>query len=122
MLEVKRFTHTVFAIMFSTIIALAFCEIVLRVKHHFIPHYDIEMGKYAKTLKVKVPKGGMLILNTLMWHAGAPNYSDKKDRHLLVAHYTPSFVKLRMNLKGTTKKNVILKDKKENGILDQLLT
>jgi len=55
MLEVKRFTHTVFAIMFSTIIALAFCEIVLRVKHHFIPHYDIEMGKYAKTLKVKVP-------------------------------------------------------------------
>ena len=55
MLEFKRFTHTVFAIMFSTIIALAFCEIVLRVKHHFIPHYDIEMGKYAKTLKVKVP-------------------------------------------------------------------
>ena len=55
MLEFKRFTHTVFAIMFSTIIALAFCEIVLRVKHHFIPHYDIEMGKYAKILKVKVP-------------------------------------------------------------------
>ena len=55
MLKFKRFTHTVFAIMFSTIIALVFCEIVLRVKHHFIPHYDIEMGKYAKTLKVKVP-------------------------------------------------------------------
>ena len=55
MLKLKTYIHTIFAILFSTIIALIFCEIVLRAKHHFIPHYDIEMGKYAKTLKVKVP-------------------------------------------------------------------
>ena len=54
MLKFKEYTHTFFAILLSTIIALVFCEIVLRVKHHFIPHYDIEMGKYAKTLKTKV--------------------------------------------------------------------
>lgn len=54
MLKLKEYTHTFFTILISTIVALVFCEIVLRVKHHFIPHYDIEMGKYAKTLKIKV--------------------------------------------------------------------
>ena len=54
MLKFKEYALTFFAILFSTLVALAFCEIVLRVKHNFIPHYDIEMGKYAKTLKVKV--------------------------------------------------------------------
>ena len=54
MLKFKEYTHTFFTILISTIVALVFCEIVLRVKHHFIPHYDIEMGKYAKTLKIKV--------------------------------------------------------------------
>ncbi len=55
MLKLKEYIHTFFTILISTVVAFAFCEIVLRVKHHFIPHYDIEMGKYAKTLKVKVP-------------------------------------------------------------------
>ncbi len=54
MLKLKEYTHTFFTILISTLLALAFCEIVLRVKHQFIPHYDIEMGKYAKKLKVKV--------------------------------------------------------------------
>ena len=57
-----------------------------------------------------------------MWHAGAPNYSEKNDRHLLVAHYTPNFVKLRMNLKNDLKKNVLLNDIKKKGMLTQLLT
>ena len=96
--------------------------ILLKGSHKFRRFPTIEDVKKYKFIKVKVPKGGILILNTLMWHAGAPNYSEKKDRHLLVAHYTPSFVKLRMSLKSTTKRSVILKDKKENGILDQLLT
>ncbi len=55
MVKLKDYIHTFFTILISTAIAFAFCEIVLRVKHHYIPHYDIEMGKYAKTLKVKVP-------------------------------------------------------------------
>tara|TARA_B100001996_G_scaffold374135_1_gene352384 strand:+ start:158 stop:1129 length:972 start_codon:yes stop_codon:yes gene_type:complete len=55
MLKLKEYIHTFFTILISTVVAFAFCEIVLRVKHHFIPHYDIEMGKYAKNLKVKVP-------------------------------------------------------------------
>ena len=63
----------------------------------------------------------MLVLNTLMWHAGAPNYSEMNDRHLLVAHYTPNFVKLRMNLKNDLKKKVFLNDKDKKGILNQLL-
>ena len=54
MAKSKEYIHTIFAISLSTIIALVFCESVLRVKHHFIPHYDIEMGKYAKILKSKV--------------------------------------------------------------------
>jgi len=64
----------------------------------------------------------MVILNTLLWHAGAPNYSENKNRHLLVAHYTPDFVRLRMELKKNTKKQVLKKDLKENGLLSQLLT
>tara|TARA_B100001093_G_C26795511_1_gene1000890 strand:- start:24 stop:1286 length:1263 start_codon:yes stop_codon:yes gene_type:complete len=78
--------------------------------------------KKLKFKSLKVPKGGMVILNTLMWHGGAPNYSAKKDRHLLVAHYTPNFVRLRMDLKKNTNKNIFNKDKKKGGILSQLLT
>ena len=81
----------------------------------------IERSKKYEFTKIKVPKGGMLILNTLMWHAGAPNYSEISDRHLLVAHYTPDFVKLRMNLKNDLNKNVLINDKKNKGILSQLL-
>ncbi|MDA9629613.1 SGNH/GDSL hydrolase family protein [Candidatus Pelagibacter sp.] len=55
MFRFKEYVNTFFTILLSTVFTLAFCEIVLRVKHHFIPHYDIEMGKYAKTLKIKVP-------------------------------------------------------------------
>ena len=78
--------------------------------------------KKLKFKSLKVPKGAMVILNTLMWHGGAPNYSENKDRHLLVAHYTPNFVRLRMNLKKTTNKKIFNKDKKKGGILSQLLT
>tara|TARA_B100000767_G_C19771855_1_gene540481 strand:- start:119 stop:1318 length:1200 start_codon:yes stop_codon:yes gene_type:complete len=95
--------------------------ILLKGSQKFRRFPTIEDVKKNKFTKLKVPKGGMVILNTLMWHAGAPNYSKKKDRTLLVAHYTPNFIKLRMDLKKTTKKNVILKDKKNNGMLSQLL-
>lgn len=78
--------------------------------------------KKLKFKFLRVPKGGMVILNTLMWHGGAPNYSAHKDRHLLVAHYTPSFVRLRMSLKKNTDKSVFDEDKKKGGLLTQLLT
>ena len=54
MSKFKEYSYLIISILFSTIIALVFCEIVLRVKHHFIPQYDIEMGKYAQALKIKV--------------------------------------------------------------------
>lgn len=95
--------------------------IVLRGSQKFRRFPTIEDVKKYKFTKIKVPKGGMLVLNTLMWHAGAPNYSEMNDRHLLVAHYTPSFVKLRMNLKNDLKKKVLLNDKNKKGILNQLL-
>ena len=83
---------------------------------------EIESYSDQNDTKLKVPKGGMVILNTLMWHAGAPNYSDKNDRSVLVTHYTPNYVRLRMNLKNTTNRKVIERDKKKKGILSQLLT
>ena len=95
--------------------------IVLKGSQKFRRFPTIEDVKKYEFTKIKVPKGGMLILNTLMWHAGAPNYSEISDRHLLVAHYTPDFVKLRMNLKNDLNKNVLINDKKNKGILSQLL-
>ena len=82
----------------------------------------VEEVKKYRFKKLKVPKGGMVILNTLLWHAGAPNYSEDKNRHLLVAHYTPDFIRLRLELKKNTKKHVFKKDLRENGLLNQLLT
>ena len=72
--------------------------------------------KKLKFKSLKVPKGAMVILNTLMWHGGAPNYSENKDRHLLVAHYTPNFVRLRMNLKNY-KQKIFNKDKKRRNFI-----
>tara|TARA_B100000767_G_C19746321_1_gene528694 strand:- start:181 stop:1152 length:972 start_codon:yes stop_codon:yes gene_type:complete len=40
-------------ILISILIGLGFSEAVLRIKHSFIPNYDIEMWKYAKYLKKK---------------------------------------------------------------------
>lgn len=96
--------------------------ILLKNSHKFRRFPTLEDVKKYKFTKIKVPKGGIVILNTLMWHAGAPNYSEQNNRSLLVAHYTPNFIKLRMDLKNNTKKNVFSRDKKNNGILDQLLT
>ena len=56
--------------------------ILLKGSQKFRRFPTIEDVKKYKFTKVKVPKGGMIILNTLMWHAGAPNYSEKKDRSL----------------------------------------
>lgn len=49
----KNFSKIIFLIIFSLGVSLIFCETVLRVKHYLIPNYDIEMWKYAKSLKVK---------------------------------------------------------------------
>ena len=51
--KVKNFSKIIFLIIFSLGVSLIFCETVLRVKHYLIPNYDIEMWKYAKSLKVK---------------------------------------------------------------------
>jgi ectoine hydroxylase-related dioxygenase (phytanoyl-CoA dioxygenase family) len=76
---------------------------------------DVKKNNFQQ---VKIPKGGILIFNTLMWHGAMPNYSDNKNRFVIVAHYTPSFVRSRLDIGKTTKKNVIKKDK---GLLRQLL-
>jgi len=71
----------------------------------------IEDTKTKKLVKVKVPRGGILIINSMIWHSGMPNYSKSKDRHLIVAHYTPSFIKRRYDLLKETKKKFVYKDK-----------
>ena len=51
---IKNFSKTILIIFISTLAGLIFCEMVLRVKHHFLIDYDIEMWRYAKELKIKV--------------------------------------------------------------------
>ena len=51
--KIKNFSRVISLVFFSLLISLIFCEMILRVKHHIIPNYDIEMWKYAKFLKIK---------------------------------------------------------------------
>ena len=86
--------------------------ILLDNSHKYRKFPSIENVKNKSFVQVKIPRGGILILNSLLWHAGMPNYSEKKIRTLLVAHYTPEFVKPRYDLKKETKKSIIDRDKK----------
>lgn len=95
--------------------------LILEKSHKLRKFPDISDVKKNKFIKIKVPKGGILVLNTLVWHAGLPNYSKNKDRNLILGHYTPSFVKRRLDIKKLTKKIVLDKDKKNNGILEKLI-
>ena len=54
MTSIKNISKTIVIILISTIAGLIFCEIILRVKHHFVIDYDVEMWRYAKELKTKV--------------------------------------------------------------------
>ncbi len=94
---------------------------LLKGSHKFRRFPTIEDVKKFKFTKVKVSKGSILVLNTLMWHAGAPNFSENNDRSIVIAHYTPDFIKLRLDIKKNTKHSVLSKDKKNKGLLSQLL-
>ena len=50
----KNFFKSSLIIILSVLIGVIFCEIILRIKHHYIINYDIEMWKYAKQLKKRV--------------------------------------------------------------------
>ena len=54
MVNYKNFLKTITIIFLSFFIGILFCELILRVKHHYIVNYDIEMWKYAKKLKLKL--------------------------------------------------------------------
>ena len=51
--KITNFFRIIILIFFSLVISLVICESILRIKHSLIPNYDIEMWKYAKSLKVK---------------------------------------------------------------------
>lgn len=51
--KIYNFFRATSLIFISLLISLIFCEIILRIKHHIIPNYDIEMWKYAKNLKIR---------------------------------------------------------------------
>ncbi len=95
--------------------------LILKNSHKFRRFPNFKDVKENKFYKVKIPKGGILVINTLVWHAGMPNYSEKKDRNLVVAHYTPNYIKRRLDILKLTKKKVIIKDKKNYGMLEKLL-
>ena len=101
MLKLKVYTHTFFTILISTVVTLAFCEIMLRAKHHFIPHYDIEMGKYAKKLKVKVSnkkinhvhkKNESAILQKVLITINSYGQSNKEINNDILSNYERRFL------------------------------
>jgi ectoine hydroxylase-related dioxygenase (phytanoyl-CoA dioxygenase family) len=92
--------------------------ILLKNSHKLRRFPTIEDLKKNNFTNIKVPQGSILIINTLVWHAGMPNFSKKKDRHLLVAHYTPKFVKLRYDLAKETNMKLIKKDNVLKKLLD----
>ena len=53
MKNVKNIVFSVVLLAISTLLALAFGEVVLRVKNSSMKNYDIEMWRYAKELKVR---------------------------------------------------------------------
>lgn len=86
--------------------------IVLDHSHKKRKYPSIDDVKNKKFKRLKIPRGGALIFNSLIWHAGMPNYSQDKIRTLLVAHYTPDFIQPRYNLKNETRLSIIKKDQK----------
>ena len=52
---IKKISKSILLILTSLLIGILFCELILRVKHNYVINYDIEMWKYAKKLKQKVP-------------------------------------------------------------------
>ena len=74
--------------------------------------------KKKKFKQIKLSVGSILISNGLMWHAAMPNYTYNKYRFCIVGQYLPYFIKPMLDLKKTTKKEIIKKDKK---LLRQLL-
>lgn len=95
--------------------------IILEHSHKLRRFPNVEDVKKNNFKQVFVPKGGVLVLNTLMWHAALPNYTDNLDRSILVAHYTPEFVKRRSDFNKLVNKNILKKDKLKKGYLNQLL-
>jgi len=51
--RINNFFRVTMLVIFSLFISLISCEAILRIKHSIIPNYDIEMWKYAKSLKVR---------------------------------------------------------------------
>tara|TARA_X000000368_G_C23045412_1_gene718910 strand:- start:1276 stop:2247 length:972 start_codon:yes stop_codon:yes gene_type:complete len=52
---IKKISKSILLVLISLSIGIIFCELILRVKHHYVINYDIEMWKYAKKLKQKIP-------------------------------------------------------------------
>ena len=53
MMKIKTLFKSFITIFISFLIGIILCELILRVKHHYVVNYDIEMWKYAKKLKQK---------------------------------------------------------------------
>lgn len=73
LLLIKRSFKSSLIVLTSFLIGIIFCELILRVKHHFVINYDIEMWKYAKELKQKVS-------NIKINHIHIPNKSAKLQK------------------------------------------
>lgn len=90
----------------------------LKNSHKFRKFPDKDEIKKRKFEQIELSTGSILISNGLMWHAAMPNYTYDKYRFCILGQYLPYFIKPMLNLKKTTKKTIIKKDKK---LLNQLL-
>ena len=91
---------------------------VLKNSHKLRKFPNEDEIKKKKFKQIKLSIGSILISNGLMWHAAMPNYTYNQYRLCLLGQYLPNFIKPMLDLKKTTKKIIIKKDKK---LLDQLL-
>src|SRR5689334_21001165 len=67
-MKTRELVFSAVVIVFSTAVALAMGEVVLRVKNSAMDNYDIEMWRYARELKVRSP-------NPILGHEHIPNAS-----------------------------------------------
>ena len=74
--------------------------------------------KKYKFKQISAPIGSIVLFNGLTWHSSMPNYSYTKERYCTLGQYIPHFIKPMIDIKSSTKKSVLKKDKE---YLKQLL-
>ena len=68
--------------------------------------------KNHKFKQIKAPIGSLVLFNGLTWHTSMPNYSYHKERYCTLGQYIPHFIKPMIDIQATTKKKIVINDKR----------